>query len=357
MSEVSEIISVSITVSQDTIARTSFGIPAIHAQFATNKTTTTFGRARTYSSVKAAEEDGWVAADGVHKALTRIFAQDPKPASAVVGRRDSGDSGWPAAFATIMEENNEWYAFDIVPVAVGDADISLELEAVSAWAEDYTRRKLFFTQHSDAEIANQSSTTDIGAAWKTAKRKRSILIHRPVARLGEQLPLGWFAEGAAYTVGASSYSYKDILGTTTDKFTATARAALEAKNVNYYTTVANLDVMRKGVVSSGEWIDVIQGIDWLTAGIEEDVFAGIVAERKFPYDDPGIVSMAGIVQARLEQGGRNGILQLGSIAMTVPKYDEIPLLDRQSRKITGVGFKALLRGSAYSASFVGTVSV
>lgn len=357
MSEISDIISVSITVSQDTVARASFGIPAIHAQFATNKTTVAFTRAREYTSVAAAAEDGWQDSDSVMKAIKRVFAQDPKPSRIVVGRRDSGDSDWAAAFTAIMDENNDWYAFDVVPVSVGDSDITTELAAVSEWAEDNSHRKMFWTQHSDAQILSPSSTGDLGFLLKAAKRKRTLLSYRPVAKLGEHLPLGWFAEGATYEVGSSAYAYKDILGVTTDKFSAVARGALEAKNVNYYTTVANLDVTRKGVVSSGEWADVIVGVDWLTAGIEEDVFAAIVATRKFPYDDAGLVAMGGIVQARLEQGGRNGILQLGSIEMTVPKYADIPVLDRQSRKITGISFKALLKGSAYSAAFVGTVSV
>lgn len=357
MSEISDIISVSITVSQDTVARASFGIPAIHAQFATNKTTVPFTRARTYTSVDAATEDGWADADQVMKAIKRVFAQDPKPEKIVVGRRDSLDADWPAAFAAIMDENNEWYGFDVVPVSVGDSDITTELKAVSDWAEDSSRRKMFFTQHSDLNIESPSSTTDLGYLLKAAKARRTVLIHRPAAKLNEHLPIGVFAESAPYTVGSSAYSYKDVLGTTTDKFGAVARAAMEAKNVNYYTTVANLDVLRKGIVSSGEWIDVMVGIDWLTAGIEEDVFAAIVAERKFPYDDAGLVAMGGIVQSRLELGGRNGILQLGSIEVKVPKYADIPLLDRQNRKITGISFKALLKGSAYSAVFVGTVSV
>ena len=132
---------------------------------------------------------------------------------------------------------------------------------------------------------------------------------------------------------------------------------MHGKNANTYTLVAGANITQQGKVSSGEWIDVVIGIDWVKARLQETVYGAFVANRKIGQDDGGITVIAGLVQGILEEAGRKGILQLDSIKLTVPKYVDIPTADKTARKLPDVKFSALLQGAIHLVEIQGTVSV
>ena len=357
MSEIDTIVSVDITVEQDTIARTTFGVPAVMSSFQTIGSTSVTARVFVYESLAEAATAGWATGSAVYKALQTCFSQSPKPAKVIVGRRDTADTDWATALTAIAEENNEWYGFSVIPVATVLADLRTELASVAAWTESNDSPKLFWLQLDDADILNAVEVDDIGSVLKALNYRRSVSCYRATANLGSYFPLGWFAEGAPYKPGSSTYAYKNVANCATDKIGSAARTAAFAKNVNIYTTVAGADITRKGVVANGEYIDVIVGLDKLKASIQESIYAQLVATRKISYDDAGIVATSSIVQAELETAGRDGILQLDSIELTIPKYASIPAADRAARKLTGIKFYALLQGAIHTAAVTGTVSV
>ncbi len=356
MSELDPIIQVNITVEQDTVARTSFGIPGIMAEFLANKTTVAFTRAREYSSTADMLEDGWVTGDDPYKAALKCFAQNPKPAKIIIGRRDTADADWATAFTAINAENDDWYGFTAIPTSAVESEISDEIGEIAAWTES-TGGKIYWPVSGEAGILVTATTTDTASDLKALNYRRTALTYHPAAKKDEHIGIAWFAEGAPYRVGSSTYEYKTPAGCTTDKLTGTQRTAAFGKNCNLYQTIGGTDVMRRGMVSSGEFIYVVIGVDWLTARIQEAVFAQLVATRKISYDDAGIAAVASIVQGVLEEGARNGVLQAGSITMTIPKYKDIPAADRAAGKLTGIKFGALLQGAVSTAEIEGNVTV
>lgn len=362
MSQLDPIVQVDITVESDTIARAGFGIPAIMIAAsalpggATGALAVAIGTVAQYSSVDEMLDAGFTSDHVVVKAATTVFAQAPRPQYLIVGLRTGTDS-WSVALGKILDVDSSWYGFAVIPTGTTTPDIEAEFATASEWAE-VNERLFWMTAGSDGALSN-TSTDDLFSDLKALKRRRTIMMYHPWSadKTNEFLGLGWFAEGAAFKPGASSYAYKQIANCTTDKLTTSQRSAIAAKNGNFYVTIANQDVTRKGVVASGEWIDIIIGVDWIKARIQEEVFSRLVATRKISYDDPGIASTAAIVQSVLEEAGRNGILQLDSIAMTVPKYKDIPTADKNARKLTGIKFKALLQGAIDIADFEGSVSV
>ena len=355
MSEIDSIVVVNIDVQQDTLARTSFGIPGVFGQFLTSETSPAFSRAREYADMAAMEADGWTPADEVHKMATAVFSQNPRPAKIVVGRRDAADASWDISLAAIQAENDSWYGFSVVPVGADAAAIKTELTDLATWTE--TRTKIFFAQHSEAGILAIGTTTDLGSVLQDASRRRTALFFREDTYKSEYAPAASFAENAPYKPGSSTYNFKTLAGCTASPLKPAEKTSAHSKSVNTYTSVAGQKIVQKGVVSSGEFIDVIVFIDWLTVAIQEAIFAQLVATRKVSYDDPGIVSVASVVQGVLEEGVRNGGLQAGSISLTIPKYKDIPVIDRTARKLTGIKFSALLAGAVHECEINGTVSV
>lgn len=350
MSQIDNIVTVVIDVQSESVTQTSFGIPLIAGAFLTSKTTVPFTRARVYGSLTEMTDDGWASSDEVYKAARSIFYQNPRPTSVVIGRRDAADADWSAALAAIQAENDTWYFVSIVPVASADT----EALQVAAWTEAQT--KIFFSQSGDSDILT-SATDDQGSALKALGYNRTATLYRPTSKASEYSEAGWVGEGAPFAPGSSTWAYKDIVGSTPDSMTTAQKSAAHGKNVNTFTTVAGADITEKGRVASGEWIDVIIGLDWLKARLQETVYGALVANRKISYDDAGITVIAGLVQSILEEAGRKGVLQLDSIELTVPKYSAISTADKTARKLPDVKFKALLQGAIHLVEINGTVSV
>ena len=352
MSDLSTIVDISIDVQTQSIARATFGVPGIIGVFTTAKTTPAFSRAREYANLEEMKAEGWSAVDAVYLAAKSLFSQDPCPNKVVIGRRDAADADWETAFTAIQAENDDWYTFGIIPTASGTADA--EIEEVGAWV--ITQKKIFFGQTSAAGSLDGSATTDPGAELLAAVNKRVALMYRASGKLGEYTHLGWLGEGLPFPIGSSQWAYKTPVGSTSDKLTGGQKSAAFAKNINTFTTVGGVSVTEKGKTSGGEWIDVVMGIDWLEANLQEEIYSALINTRKLPYDDGGFQVIAGIVQMVLERAAAMGILQLKSISVTVPKYADISQADKQARKLPGVTFRALLEGAILTTEIRGTVS-
>ena len=353
MSQLDNIVNVVIDVQTQTVAQANFGTPLIVSQFLTSKTSPAFTRAREYASLTEMTADGWVSGDDVYKAARAVFSQNPRPTSVIVGRRDAGDADWAAALNAIQLENDAWYAIVMVPAVALERDD--EIIEIAAWTE--TAKKIFFAQSDTAGIISGASTTDVAYLLKAAGYDRTALVYRANAKLAEFAEAGWVGEGLPFDPGSSTWSYKTLAGITPDTLTTTAKTATHTKNANTYTLVAGANITEQGKVASGEWIDVIIGIDWLTARLQETVYSALVNNRKIPYDDAGITVVAGLVQGVLEEAARKGVLQLSSIVLTVPKYADIPTNDKNARRLPDVTFTALLQGAIHFVEINGTVSV
>ena len=350
MGQIDNIVTVVIDVQSQSVTQTSFGIPLIAGAFLAAKTTTPFTRARSYGSITEMIDDGWTNADEVYKAARSIFSQNPRPTNIIVGRRDDADTDWATALAAIQSEDDTWYFVSIVPVSTADN----EALQVAAWVE--TQTKIFFSQSGDTDILT-AATDDQGSALKALGYLRTATLYRPTSKASEYSEAGWVGEGAPFNPGSSTWAYKDIAASTPDKLTTAQKNAAHGKNVNTFTTVAGADTTEPGKVASGEWIDVVIGINWLKARLQETVYGALVANRKISYDDAGITAVAGLVQGVLEEAGRRGILQIDSIVLTVPKYADISTANKNARKLPDVKFTALLQGAIHLVEINGTVSV
>lgn len=112
-----------------------------------------------------------------------------------------------------------------------------------------------------------------------------------------------------------------------------------------------------GVMSSGEWIDTIIFVDWLTAKIQENVWYLFRNRKKVPMTRSG----ATMIEARIRSVLALGV-QVGGIAddtpVTVVSPDplSIPEQERGSRMLGDFLFDARLAGAVHRTRIRGTVS-
>ena len=345
-----DIVEVNITRQTTSVAVAAFNVPLILSQFATNKTTTAFTRARVYGSVAEMASDGWASTDAVYKIANAIFSQNPSVNKIVVGRKDSNDATIDAALNAIANENNDWYG-----IVVDQALVS-SFADVASWVETAKKFAIFWI--TDVNAYDPSKSTDLASVLKLANRNRSAVVWHATPAGGADYPdSAWMGEGFPYEPGTSTWAYKTLNGVTPDTLLASQETALKNKNCNYYMTVGGVSITQEGKVASGEYIDIIIGTDWIEARLREAVYSALVNNRKIPYDDTGIAMIEGLVKGVLNEAASKGILQADSIAVTVPKYADIPQADKLARKLPDVKFSALYQGAIHSVTINGTISV
>ena len=345
-----DIVEVNITRQTTSVAVAAFNVPLILSQFATNKTTTAFTRARVYGSVAEMASDGWTSSDAVYKIANAIFSQNPSVNKIVVGRKDSNDATIDAALNAIANENNDWYG-----IVVDQALVS-SFADVASWVETAKKFAIFWI--TDVNAYDPSKSTDLASVLKLANRNRSAVVwHATPAGGADYIDAAWMGEGFPYEPGTSTWAYKTLNGVTPDTLLPSQETALKNKNCNYYMTVGGVSITQEGKVASGEYIDIIIGTDWIEARLREAVYSALVNNRKIPYDDTGIAMIEGLVKGVLNEAASKGILQADSIAVTVPKYADIPQADKLARKLPDVKFSALYQGAIHSVTINGTISV
>jgi hypothetical protein len=351
MSELSNIVQVTISRETQAVTQPSFGIPAIVAEFATSKTTPAFDRFRYYGSLAEMTSEGWTSSDEVYKAAQAVFSQDPKVEKFMVGRKDATDADWATAFNLIQSAQPEWYAFSIEPRSGTEED---DIKEAMAWAE--TQKKIFFFSTDDTDAYDSGVSTDLGAFAQSNAYDRTVSVFH-LDGDDTHIENAWQGECLPFDPGSQTWAYKTLSGIAKYDLTTAQQSNLFAKNYNIYTEKGGVNITQDGNLASGEYIDIIRGVDWLESRLEVEIYSNLVNQRKIPYDDGGIILIKGAVEAVLQEAERAGVLIPGTSVVTAPTYAEIPTNDVLNRILPDINFTALLQGAIHKVQINGTVTV
>jgi hypothetical protein len=227
----------------------------------------------------------------------------------------------------------------------------------SAWAE--TQRKIFFCASSLDNIIG-SGSADIASVLEALNRDRTSVSYHTSCQ-GDAAPAwkiaGWLGELLPYDPGSQTWAYKTLASVASYELTPTQRTNVLAKNCNIYTETGGVDVTEEGKVVSGEWIDVIRGIDWVTSTLQENIFQALIDVRKIPYTDEGITLMVGVVTGVLYEAAAQGILVESSIVVTAPLAADVSAANKAARLLPDINFTATLQGAIQSTEINGVVTV
>ena len=150
----------------------------------------------------------------------------------------------------------------------------------------------------------------------------------------------------SYQPGQATWAYKQLAGVGADTYSATDRTNIEAVHANHYTSEAAIGVTRPGKAFGGEWVDVVIGLAWLDARLQEDLFALLVSESKIPYTDEGIAQIESTVRGVLREAERNKVIDSGW-TITKTSAAEQSLANRSARRYGGLEFQARLSGAIH----------
>lgn len=266
---------------------------------------------------------------------------------------ESVDPGIATDLGNIELEDSDWYGLVI------DNQSEDEILAAAAWVE--SNLKLFCCSTMDTDVTT-TSTTDIASDLKAAAYARtSISYHHLVYQF---MGAAWMGRMFPSDPGTSTWNAQTLAGVTVTPgsiLSSTVIGKLEGKYCNYYVEIGGVNVTREGKVSDNEWIDVVRGVDWTRARIQENVWSILVnrsaALSKVPFTDSGIAAVQGQIQAPLLQGESRGLYVQGESLVTVPKAADVATASKLLRLLPDMDFSAVLAGAIHEVSVTGVVSV
>ena len=245
---------------------------------------------------------------------------------------DSGDIG------------KSWYALCLVSRVESDV-----LEA-AIWIQ--ANKRIFVTASSDVNVKS-ALTTDIASQLKALSYDRVAVIYS--ADAANYPDAAWLGRMLPKDPGSATWCHKVLTGITIDELTDTEENNLQGKNCNYYITRGGGGRTHWGYTAEGEWIDVIRGIDWIEARMQEEVYALVIAVDKIPYTNKGIGMVGTPIEQVLIQAQDREILD--SYEITLPDAADFTATQKQSRILTGITFTGVLAGAVHSTAINGSVSV
>lgn len=263
-----------------------------------------------------------------------------------------GSGGIAADLADVLLQDRAWYGLLI------DSNSKAEITAAAAWAE--TQEILFAAQTGDSAAADGASTTDILYTERGLSHFRTHVEYthkhlaaqwRAAALLGAMMP---------YDPGSATFAFKTLRGVTPDVLTPTQYAAVLAKNGGIYTEpIEGGPITEQGKAASGEWLDVVVGLDWVRAQMRENLFTVLRNAAKVPYTNKGVDTLEAAVQRTLDAGVKRSIFSDDPAAapvVTAPDVADVDATDKQNRLLPDLDWSATAAGAIHAANITGTVS-
>ncbi len=348
MANIDRIVDVTITRQTAVPSIPSFSDILIAADFDDSDVTPAFEedeRVRTYSTLSAIAEAFGTTSE-VYYAASAIFSQNPSVDKVLVGQKDTTSTEtWTEALTAINGANNAWYGL------IAGTRTLADQQEVADWTE--TAGKLYI-----AATASKAATADLLAYVDSNSLDRTAVIYHSTSDLSgddDFADAAWLGKMFPKNPGTSNWAFKTLAAVAADALSATEQNTLEGVSGNYYIEAAGIPITRLGTVGSGEYLDVIRGLDWLEARIQQEVYGILTNNEKVPFTDAGVQLLAAALRAVLQEAIDVGLL--ASFEVTSPKVANVSTADKGNRLLPDVNFTAILAGAINVIEINGTVSL
>jgi len=269
----------------------------------------------------------------------------------------TADPDWTYALTKIKEQNNDWYALTVSTRQM------INQQDVVQWVQ--SNKKLGCICSGDDTIPNEE-TGDIATYTKLNNIERVFVFYHPDAKLvdpavdnlSDKDPIpeaAYFGKMLSKKPGSATWKFKELQAVPTYELSQGQVSNVEKKNATWYMTAADVPMTSNGQVAAGEYIDVIHGVDWLEARIQNLVFTALVNVDKVPFTDTGVQMVVSPLKSALEEGVKNGIL--ASYEIDYPAVAEVSITDKGKRFLPEVTFTAVLAGAIHSTKINGVVTL
>lgn len=201
-----------------------------------------------------------------------------------------------------------WYGLFICGAADSDH------EAVAAFIEGTNTKHMYFVNTQEGGVLSASSTSDIAyilsqLAYKhTVVQYSSTSLYAVCSLAGRVITVDYNGNNTVITA-----MYKQEPGIAGETITQPQLNALIAKNANIFVTYDNsTTIIQPGITSSGYFIDIITGTDWLSIDIQNAVYNLLyTSPTKIPQTDRGMAVIKSTIISVLSQSADDGLVAPG----------------------------------------------
>lgn len=293
------------------------------------------------------------AESGIYKAAQLMFMQKNAPVEIAICASKS--PALPVGDATgildaIVEK--DWRQLLCI---IGDGDTTTELQiATYIETQEY---KMYFVTLDDIDMAE--SIKDLGY-------DRTVMFMYPSTDMmgvtgNPYAVAALLGEAAGQEVG--SFTYKNLILKGIEPLDITSNALSEMNEVNVITLIEKCgdNVTTEGKCASGEYIDIIDSMDFIISQMEYRVQRLLNKAPKIPYTNAGIATIESEVVGVLNKAYRNGIIAenegLPLYSTNFRKREEMSAEDRGNRIYTGGKFSFELAGAIHTVKINGEMII
>lgn len=264
--------------------------------------------------------------------------------------------------AAMRAEDPDWYALN-----VADAQSAAQITAIATYAEALEIVHLPDTFDSACE---DNVDTDIISTNRNAARLRTFPVYSRVNP--GRFPACALA-GAVLGIdpGRWTAAYKTLSGVSPDTLSPDAvtriigstSSPVSGKGGVIYSSVrpdgvaTGQNVTLGGLGGGAEWLDIVQGIDFTQALIQERTWNILLNATKLGFTAEGIDQLEGATRGALETVSRApyGVLVESSISIERVEVGDVATADKQNRYYDGIRWDAIVQGAIHTFRVRGTV--
>ncbi|WQM78949.1 hypothetical protein [Salmonella phage PC79-13] len=262
-----------------------------------------------------------------------------------------------SALAAIETYSTDWYF-----ISAEDRTAQFVLAMAS---EIQARKKIFFTANADVAAlqgTELASASDVPAQLAKSMYTRTVCLWHHTAS-HDYPEMAYVAYGAPYDAGSIAWGNAQLTGVEASlqpanqrPLTSIQKSALDVRHCNFIDLDGGVPVVRRGITSGGEWIDIIRGVDWLESDLKTSLRDLLINQKggKITYDDTGITRIRQVIETSLQRAVNRNFLS--SYTVNVPKASQVALADKKARILKDVTFAGILAGAILDVDLKGTVA-
>ena len=281
-------------------------------------------------------------------AASLAFGQSIKLQRILIGQVFE-DETYEQAYLKILQEDSSFYGVMI--------DSKKEDDQIKIANLVETDNKIFGISTGDTNVLDKNNTENVLHKLKELNKQRTFVIYNSQANDEIYPEAAWFGLMLTKDAGSATWAFKSLSGIKTDNLSSNDISALDSKNSNYFCALAGRNIMFNGKVVSGEYIDVITGLDWVTDDLKTQIGNALIQTDKIEFTNQGIAIIESMIRNSLSKAASRNIIDRETIIVNVPDIRTISTSNKKARILPDVKFEARLSGAIHKLKIQGTITI
>ncbi len=271
---------------------------------------------------------------------------------------------YATAVSEIRKENDDWYG---LTVETKDTAIQLTIPAIASVNNKFAGLS---SSHADNKAALVNGTTAtssddlLGQAFE--QKLETIAIYSTDEVYPECGVFSKMLSSERYIF--NNWAFKSYVGIASENITQTEYDNILSKSGNVIVQVKGVNVFQNGKASSGEWVNVLIGIQILEARVQEELYNLQLTNDILTFSNADLQLVQASIESVLTRYtpvfilARRGVLDNAGqtqfepgFTVNVPKRSQLSSVDISNRELNDVTFTAYLAGAINFIGIQGTV--